>query len=219
MSQSAQQAVEAELLKTRALAYKRNVLVLATVLSAIYLIPGIDFRGLSFFGVSMGATAWHRTVVLGALWVLLIYSALSFGYHAYWDFRVWRDNVVKNAPEGGAPMRYFPELGMFFGRPPGQPRSVSRWVGDKTQIVGWEEREDQHKDNIMWVPKVVEGKSVHKDIRFVLSKTLVHRIRERIRTFVALDLVIPAVPLVVAAMLAMVDVSRPIAAAALHLFQ
>jgi hypothetical protein len=175
-------AVKQEVLSTRALTYRRNAIALSVVLVLIYYIPSISYDDMSFFGIRPRAGASQKTLLLTALWVLLIYHIGHFAYYARRDYRLWAADITRADDTN----RYFPEMWMYFGRPPSGDEVNANAFGRNVAPSGWERKDGQGK--VRWHPKRPKGvpETNHGTV-FVLAKQDVKHVRERLLSFTVID--------------------------------
>jgi hypothetical protein len=196
--ESTRGAIEADVLKSRALGHKRNVLAAGVCLVAIYTLTEIDYKDLSLFGLKMTDGVSHRSAILIALWLLLLYNLVAYGYEAFWDFRLWRDKLTAKQLHN-PPQTYFPELRMFFGQAPKDYEAACKGL-EIALVQPWKMIE--HAGRIEWRPDVqaIEGR-----YRYALDRRLVIRVRERVWSFIAWDVAVPAAPVLAAVFLMIWD--------------
>lgn len=181
------EALPKEILSPRALTYRRNVLVVATVLCIIYWHPDIDFSKLTFFGIAPGGEeASKRAIVSTALWGLAAYNFAFLGYYAWRDFRVWWRECAEK-PEGAKTqhMYYYPEVGMFFGRAPRREKNITFRTGDTCRL--WRHEVDQ-KQRREWIPRLEKQQHPH---HYILPGNQVKQFQERYLWFLCVDVGFP----------------------------
>lgn len=183
------EALKKEILTARALDYRRNTIAIVTVLSALYLLPNIDFKELSFFGIRPSANMLDpKQLVLNCAWALLIYHLIFFIYYAWRDFRVWWSEAIAQPSSLPAARPFFPELRMFFRLAPKRDENIHQTNGQPAK--DW--RRENNGSQYSWKPSLPGADSHRIPISYSLPYSSVRRFREKfLISFIAIDLGIP----------------------------
>ena len=185
---------------SRTLTYRRNTLAIGCVLALLYWFPTINLSDISFFGVRPPAGSDQRALVFRMLWALLIYHLLFFGYYAGRDWRRWL--AIALHVDRNNHTRDFPELGMYFGQRP--KRAVNRTGRDGNVKADWGSQHNPDNGELRWseVFSPIPGARADRLMSYVASSKDVKILREAVGWFVAIDLGVPILTIIICALLA-----------------
>jgi hypothetical protein len=182
-----EEALATEILSTRALSYRRAMLAIGFVLAGLLVIPGVDFKTVNVFGVHLkGDESSNKALVLVLIGALLAYHGGLIAFYGRRDWLSWVRRLTKMGPHSNNPgYPGFPEIQMFFGKPPrttdvylkafGEQRSVARWSMETTD------------DFVQWWPDGPRKNS------FAMPVALFKAVRKQVRLFRYIDCGMPLV--------------------------
>ena len=177
--------------------YRRVFIPLCIVLAAILLLPGLDYSGLSFFGIKPGTVAVDpEIVIIVCLAVLAGYHGGFFAFHAYEDWVQWWGYIKPvSAPSMGGD-RPFAELCMYFRREPSERLTSGRWGA--LQDLAWIYSEGPTNANWQMEHKVNQPNGeqrVERNMPFSMPTAAVRSVRRKVRMYIYSELGIPALAL------------------------
>ena len=188
------EAFKNEILSPRALAYRRNVLALATVVFALYWYPSLNYSDLSFLGVQHDdPTIDGRWFVTKWLMFFLVYNFVSFAYFAWRDERDWwREASLKLVNIQDA--NYLPERKMYFGAWP--TMDSSNIFSTDNHIVSWEVGPSDNDKYLVWTGTAQRTRE--KSERFKIEPATYKAFKEKYSCFFLLDVGLPVAAFIIA---------------------
>lgn len=199
-------ATKEEILSGRALTYRRTILAMSLIAAAIAANRSIDFSNLNLFGVRLsGGGQEQRALVLRVIWLLLLYHAGMFTYYAARDFRTWRSALVARPfDEAGHGTNYFPFARMYVGLAAQQEESVKALALAEGVKVSWSAK--PHNNDLRWTATWEAGGQNHNHFRVPIK--LMRRVRWKLVWFFLVDVGVPALALVMFALLSLPGVAK-----------
>lgn len=195
MDEEIKSAVTREILSQRAQRYRRNVIALGCIIGAATILPFDDYSKFNIGGITFSTDICENTrklILLGALWLPLLYSALYAGWLGWRDWQEWRHEVTKQFK--GA---RFPEIRMFFGWPPSDTTAMQRLFQGEIFNGSWSLKiGPNEKEN--WISEAVPKHGKRRTIQFIFPINAAQRVRSRIKLLVGLDISVVIVILLIA---------------------
>lgn len=191
---SAATAVNKEILGTRALAYRRNVLVVGFIMIALVALPGVEFGDLSLYGLKLAKGDNAKWLVLKVLASILAYNVTFFADHLWREFLIWRDEAtsppspLSDDADGG-----FRELKMFFSLPPASASSTPL-RRTSPPLIGRDWRLKPDQSRTIWIVDTDKGTMVAA----ALPNSAVRHMRRKLISFTVADVVLTVVVSLVA---------------------
>ncbi len=190
------EALNKQILDSRALSYRKVVLGLAVALLALTCLPQAQFEEMSLFGVKLGANhEGNRSSVLRAVACLLAYHSFFFVYYAWIDLNNWlRLATEENSSQGYKAREFFPEWQMFFGYGP----RTSQWQHQSNGelITNWSF--DANADNGQATLRPSKQPPHNREwYFFVLNYKTIKLFRIRFIWFCVFDVLVPLILMLV----------------------
>lgn len=183
-------ALKNEILQSRALTYRRNVLALAVVLIALCWVVNVRFDDLSFFGVKLIQNgAGNRTVVLRVVVLLLLYHVLFFGYYAFRDMGNWLRDALEQSNPQEYRRRVLPEWQMLFRVAP----TSKRWRAQPSGLTptDWERVWNKENGELVIRPKMDGPRPTNGEYSYGVPITDFKKFRFRFLWFSIVDIGMP----------------------------
>jgi hypothetical protein len=191
-------ALKNEIVETRTLSYRRNVLMLGVIQFTLCWFSNINFDGLTFFGVKLeSGTAGNRSYLLRAVVALLIYHVLFFTYYALRDLRNWLSDALEPPASISTTRLFFPEWQMFFKSAP----KSKQWRAQPSGLTpeDWDWQENAHTGEVTFRPKLNPAPNVPgMENSYSIQFSLIRRFRERFLWFAGIDLGLPIIGALIA---------------------
>ena len=113
------------------------VLALCVIIIGLSFIPGLNYEGSAFFGISAANDVNGKRLVFGVLWLLLTYHAIFLALHAYQDWRDWLGPRLAPAAGGTPRQAIWKRISLEETLPDRVDATVSRfrWKVDEQQAV------------------------------------------------------------------------------------
>ena len=180
-------AINEEILSSRALDYRRNAIASGAVLALLYHYPGINYAELSFFGIKP-PPAEARDVVFGFVWVQLLYHAVFFAYYSSRDVRRWLTSALE-VEDGSGGRPYLPEWPMFFGIGPKKPQHQHQSNG--AVVSTW--KLVRGGSAIEWHPVLTNTDPLRQPDFYTISMSAWKGFREKFWWFLVVDVGVPVI--------------------------